>query len=581
MESLPNKWVALWNEVNRRHVVRATVGYVVVALAFLQGADVILPALVSDSDTVMRVLVVLSIVGLPVIVALAWAYDLTPGGVRRTAPPPVDDGSGRVATAPDAGPAEPSAIARSRPRSIAVLPFIDRSAENDQEYFADGVAEELINQLARRTDLAVAARTSSFAYRGEDRDVRDIGRGLNVEAILEGSVRKSSGRLRISAQLVSVADGYQIWARQFDRDEGDIFAIQDEIAASVTDTMQARLRPGVPDHPEGPGTDDPEAYDLYLKGRHFWTRRYRLGLEHALQYFRRAAERDPEFSLAYAGMADVYTVLGIYSFMPGEKAEPLAVEAASRALRLGPNQPAAHIAYARAVAFFHWAWEEAEEHHAQALALDPDDGEYLASAAQLSAFRGRIDEAVDRAERAARLAPGSSFTGALVGSVYLYAGQVDRAVDHLTVIREMDPEHPPVLFLLGAALLSSGSADEAVPILEEAATLTHRALPFLAVLGNGYALAGRRDAAEAVLAEVLGRGESEYVSPVGTAMIRAGLGDMDGAFADFDRGVEESRATLTQTIRDVVWQPLWEDPRWAALLERMGIPRLDWHQDAT
>lgn len=546
-------------------MVRVTIGYVVVAVAILQTADVVLPAL-SLPEVSMTVITITAIVGLPVTIALAWAYDITPFGVQKTAPLAVPDAVELGVAAPFAAP-NPD----DDRQSIAVLPFVDMSPEGDQEYFGDGIAEELINRLVRLQTLRVVARTSSFSFKGDNRDMREIGRRLGVETLLEGSVRKAGDQLRVTAQLISVTDGSHLWSETYDRATGDIFKVQDDISASVIEAMLGVLLTD-PSHGDSElGTANPEAYDLYLKGRHFWRRRYKVGLQHAIQYFERAVEVDPGYALPYAALSEVVTVGGIYSFMPESDAEARSTQLATRALQLDPKLPEAHMAMALVQSYFRWEWEAAEEHFQQALAAAVDEGEMLARAAQLSAFRGRFEEAIERAEQARFLHPDSSYVRWLLGAVYMYTGHNTEAITELEDLLAEDPEATAPMFVIGEALSHVGRHDEAVEILEKAAGLTHRASVFLGVLGGVYGLAGREEEARAVLAELNGRREKEFVSPVPVARVYGSVGEIDTAFTCLDEAARISRATLTQSIRNPGWSPLWSDDRWDGLLTTMGL----------
>ena len=334
-------------ELQRRNVYRVAATYLAVAFVGFQAANLLIP------DTNLpgwtdRLLLAVLIVGFPVAVVVAWAFEMSPQGVRQTEPAGDGDVSvehGRsVATVPGN---DPETLFRALPeKSVAVLPFVDMSPNRDQEYFGEGLAEEVLNALTQLEDLEVASRTSAFAYQGRDVDVREIGRELGVATVVEGSVRKAGERLRVTAQLVEADSGYHLWSETFDRELEDVFAIQDEITASIVEALHVELFGDEADRLTRVGTDDAQAYDLYLEGRHYWQRRYKVGLETALEYFEAALEKDPEFALAHAGRAEVYWVFGAYGLGEPDTVRRRAIEASERAVELGPDLPEAHCARA-------------------------------------------------------------------------------------------------------------------------------------------------------------------------------------------------------------------------------------------
>src|SRR6185503_3272472 len=287
--------------------------------------------------------------------------------------------------------------------SIAVLPFINMSADAENEYFCDGLAEELLNALTRIGDLKVAARTSAFSFKGRNTNVSEIGAALNVKTVLEGSVRKSANRLRITAQLINVADGYHLWSERYDREMKDIFDVQDEITLAIVDALKVKLLGDEKQAVLKRHTDDNEAYQLYLKGRYYWNKRTAEGFEKALECFEEAIARDSNYALAYAGLADTHNTRGSYSIVPPKEAFPLAKAAADKALELDDRLAEAHNSRAFLLYMFDWNWSTANEEFQRALELNPDYatahhwyGWYLIAT-------GRLDEAQREMKRAQRL----------------------------------------------------------------------------------------------------------------------------------------------------------------------------------
>jgi len=319
-------------ELVRRKVLRVGITYVVLAIATVEAADLMFPRLGLPDWTITLVLG-LAIVGLPLAIGLAWAFQITDRGLERESEV-LEEG------VPEPQRDAPWSLSADTPhRSIAVLPFDDMSPGRDQAYLADGLAEEILNGLSRLSDLNVVARTSSFLYRGGGHSVGEVGRKLGVAHVLEGSVRKWGDRIRVTAQLVGVEDGFHLWSEVFDRHLDDIFAIQDEIARAIVEKMNVKLLEEEKGGIFRELTDDPMAFDLYLKGRHAWYNRYRVGLETALGYFQRALERDPDFVLPLCGIADTYTVLGMYGLLHPAEARRACENAVGRAMELDPDLP--------------------------------------------------------------------------------------------------------------------------------------------------------------------------------------------------------------------------------------------------
>jgi TolB-like protein len=322
-EPMPKRF---WDELLRRRVVRVALFYCAGAFALAQGAQLVLDAF--EAAHYLRFVVATLIAGLPIALVLAWVFDITPSGIQRT--------PARSEPAPPAPPAPE--------HSIAVLPFTNLSQEPENEYFSDGLSEEIRNQLAKVSGLRVAARTSSFAFKGKAEDVREIGRRLNVATVLEGGVRKQADTVRIYVQLVSATDGYQIWSENFERRLVDIFKLQREIASAVIDAVSPRPRTEESAAAMLPATQSFEAYNLYLLGRHHFHKRNEPGLSRAVEYFRQAIERDPDYALAHSGLADAYTLMsiGYYGNVPVAESVAHALPAAQRALELKPDLAEAH-----------------------------------------------------------------------------------------------------------------------------------------------------------------------------------------------------------------------------------------------
>jgi TolB-like protein/Tfp pilus assembly protein PilF len=553
-------------ELKRRKVVRVTIVYVAVGLVVVEAANNLLPAL-NLPDWTVTLVVALAILGFPVAVALAWAYDITPEGVKRT--PALEPG---LEEAPSAAVAATPVTERpDELKSIAVLPFADMSPEGDQEYLGDGLAEEVLNVLALLPELRVAARTSSFAFKGKGYSIQEIGRELGVATVLEGSVRKAGNRLRITAQLTTVEDGYHLWSQTYQRDMQDVFAIQDEIARAIVDTLRVKLL-GEQDRPlVKAATKSPEAYDLYLQGRHYWYRRYKVGLQTALEYFERAIEADPDYAPPYAGIADVHTVLGIYGLTPPDEARAKAQAAAERALALDRELAEAHFSNGL-VLFYRGHYDSADCALQRALELNPYYAKaHVWRALQLTHVGARREEGLAEAERARTLDPHSAYISCCAGLAKAWAKRDEDAIQDFEWVLEQDPESIIASYGVGCAYSAVGRHEEALAALEKAANLANRISLMLGLLGSAYGRAGRLSEARAVLEELEERSQREYVAPVALALICATAGRPDDAFRYLEAAVAEFSPAFANSLRYAFWEPIESDPRFGTVLDKLGL----------
>lgn len=429
-DTLPRSRIRrFFDELRRRKVLRVGVMYLIGSWAAIEVASVVFPELMLP-DWSVRLLIVLAAFGFPFVVVLAWVFDITPEGVQRT--PPV--------TAPEAPAIRPPAPGQS----LAVLPFRNIGGDQENEYFCEGLAEDLLIVLSRVRGLRVAARSSSFAFRDHSSDVRTIGEKLNVASILEGSVRKSGNQLRIAVRLVDTANGFQRWTEVFDRELGDIFRIQDEISRAVYDALNVEVygaeRPRI-----DPGTRDTDAYNLYLMGRHQFHKRSEESLQSALRFFRQATERDPSFALPYTGLADAYSLLSNsgegYGRMPLEESIALATPMVERALALEPRLAEAHAS----LGFLNRLrqdYDGAERALRKALELNPD---YPMAHIWLGLTlydQRRLRDARAEFARACEADPLSPIAGSNMGYAHLKFGEFDAAREQFQRVIEIAPEFP-------------------------------------------------------------------------------------------------------------------------------------------
>lgn len=456
--------------------------------------------------------------------------------------------------------------------SIAVLPFLDMSPDGGTEYLSDGMTEELINALAQVNGLRVASRTSAFALKGTNQDVREIGQKLNVDAVLEGSVRSAGSQLRVSAQLVSTANGYHLWSRTYQREMRDVFAIQEEIARAIVNTIRGRLAqersaPLVQSH-----TNDLEAYQLYLRGRFFWnqrdnSQRREETLRSAISYFQAALQRDPDYALAYSGLADAYA-----SVPPGisrDVAYARAKTAALRALELDETLAEAHTALARILVVQEWDWQRAGREYQRAIQLNPGYatahqwyGMYLISL-------GRLDEALMELNTAQQLDPLSLAVNNDLGRALYYARRYDEAIEQYRKIIQLYPSSADAHLNLALTYAEKSVMESAIRELRTWANLSGDEPQ--ALLGYTYAVAGRGDEALRILGELEERAKTVRVSPVGMAVIHARLGNHNRAFALLEQAVQQRSPFVLFLKVHPRLDPLRSDPRFTQLLRQVGL----------
>lgn len=461
--------------------------------------------------------------------------------------------------------------ARSGP-SIAVLPLVNMSADPENEYFCDGMTEELIDALAKVEELRVVSRSSCFQFKGTGHDVRELGEQLNVSHVLEGSVRKAGNRIRITAQLISVNDGFHLWSEKYDRELEDVFAIQDEITERIVEQLKVKLAGEKAAQLVKPATHNVEAYTLYLKGRFYWNKRTEEGIKKGIECFEQAIVTDPGYALAYAGLADCYNVLAITGGDPSACFSK-AKTAATKALALDDTLAEAHASLALTRTFYDWNWLEAESAFQQAIGLNPNyPTAHQWYAEYLSAMK-RPDEALTEIKRTLELDPLSLMVITAVGIVFYYARQFDQAIEPLQKVLDMDPNFPPALRVIGWVYEQQGMSEEAIEAYQQAVTSSGRNVSMLADLGRSYAATGRRDEAQKLLDELQDLAQQRYVSPYELALIYTGLGENDQALEKLAAACEERYWLVVNLNVHSTWDRLRAEPRFAALLKRMGLER--------
>ena len=468
----------------------------------------------------------------------------------------------------------PTQAASTLVPSIAVLPFTDMSPEHDQDYFCEGMAEELISDLASLEGVRVASRTAAFRFKGETLDVGEIGRRLRVGAILEGSVRKAGNRLRITVRMTSVSDSYPLWSERYDRTMEDVFAVQDEIARAVVDKLKVKLVGGR-DSDEGQPlghryTGNVDAYQAYLRGRHCWNKRTREGFHEAIGYFQQAVDDDPLYPLPYSGLADTYNVFGYYNTMPPREAYPKAKAAAAKALEVDDRLAEAHASLGFARLFYDRDWADAEKELQRAIELNPS----YASAHQwygwLLFVQERFEEALVCIRRAQVLDPLSPVINDHLGYSLTLTGRHDEAVAQLHDTLKLNPTYPLAHWRLGTVYVAQGKLEDAVDSYRAADELTQGRIA-LGYLGHALGAMGRRREAREVLERLQSLADERYISPLDRALVHAGLGEIDRTFECLDAAFADRVSDLSR-LKLLPWpDEIRVDPRFADLLRRLNL----------
>ena len=455
-------------------------------------------------------------------------------------------------------------------KSIAVLPFVNMSPNPDDEYLSDGISEELIHALSKVGGLRVVARTSAFAFKQKQVDVRIFGKQLNVDTVLEGSVRRSGTRIRVTVQLINAADGYELWSELFEHEVHDLFALQDDVVRAILRTSRPTLLgQAIQTSRKSPGSF--AAYELYLKGRYHWNKRTEGGLRKSVEYLTQAKELDPGSALALAGLADSYTTLGIYGVDAPSDVMPLAKSMAEQALQIEEMAEAlSALGCVRAV--YDWDWAGAERDFKRAIELNQQyPTAYQWYAANCLAPLGRFEEAREQLATAQQIDPIAPVLHLTKGLLSYLEGSFDRAQEELAVLLEMDEDFAMAHYFLGQVYVQVGRFDDAVSELQTAVDLSGDTPEIVAAQAHVHAVAGRRAEAESMIAELRNRSADRFVSPALIAQIYTGLGELDLAFDWLEKAYEARAPELMWIAVRPVFQPLSDDPRKNDLCERVGV----------
>jgi TolB-like protein len=605
--------VSFFRELKRRNVFRVGVAYVLAAWVLLQIVDFSLEVIAAP-DWILQVFVLTAVIGFPVFLIFSWVFEMTPEGIKRESEidrsQSITPHTGRkldraiiafltlavvillvdkfldpqqrekgTDTAPSVAEvdikevAEPDAStvgqAISDGRSVAVLPFVNMSADEDQEYFSDGISEELLNVLVRVEGLRVPSRTSSFTFKGSDKKVTEIGRELNVDHILEGSVRKSGNRIRVTAQLIDVNTDTHLWSETYTRELDDIFTVQDEIANAIVGALKVTLSGDEQQSLANHSTSNVEAYNKYLLGRHLWNRRDVTSLRSSIIPLSEAVEIDPEYDQAWAALADTYALMPEYLYQAGsiEEYVPKGIEAAEKALALNPESARALTARAYIRFMYEHDYEGATADFQRAIKLDPGYATAYQWYGELLAVLRRTDEALEQLDIAAQLDPFSLIITHVKGWILIGAGRYAEALDQYGMALPMGPDNFIILANMEILYLLTGNYNEARRFARLAAnTQGYDPMPAIAVAD---ALENPGLTPRAL--EMMEGWEGALDGATTKALYLAILGEDELALANMERASKTGDPYGVHMNRMVIYDGLRENPRFQALLASMNL----------
>jgi len=576
-------------ELKRRNVYKVAVAYAIVGWLLVQIATQVFPFL-EIPNWAVRLVIALVVIGFPIALVIAWAFEATPEGIKRTEDVDliVQRGAkkyvwiyvvviaaaisvalfflGRYTAGNKTATAAPNEL---QAKSIAVLPFVNMSADKNDEYLSDGVSEELITALSKITGLQVKARTSSFAFKGKNEDIQKIGELLHVSHLLEGSVAKAGNKLRITAQLIQASDGNHEWSDTYDREMQDIFAVRSEVAQQVAATLKVRLLGEEKKQIDKKPTENLEAYNLYRQGRFYADKLSEEGMK-ALPFFQQAIEKDPHFALAYAGMADNY-VIAADAIIPPREAFSKAKEAALKAIELDDSLAEAHASLGLVHYHYDWDWPAAEQELKRAISLNPQSAQSYTLYTHYLAGMGRYDEAKKYGARALELDPLSLSAHWFLGWGAIHAGRSDEAIGFFSKALELDPDNPWTRWFLGRAYLLSGNSSRAIEEMETGLRFGPDDPLGLGFAGYVYAVTGRRADALKILQRLDELQKRRFISTISRVYVYAGLGDKDKAFEWLEKAYEERSDSLAWFRFDPESKSLQSDPRFAVLMRKIGF----------
>ena len=455
--------------------------------------------------------------------------------------------------------------------SIAILPLTNESGDPETEYLADGITETIINTLSKLPKLRVMARSTVFRYKGKQVDPQQVGFDLGIRSVFMGRLLQRGDKLIINTELIDVADGSQLWGEQYNRKHTEILAVQDEIATEISDKLRLKLTQTEKKQLTKRSTENIEAYHLYLKGRYYWNKRTGPALIRGRDYFRQAIDVDPNYALAYAGLADSYTVLASWSIAPSSETFPKSRVAATKALELDNTLSEAHASLGFVNAVYDWNWDKAEKEFKQAMKASPTYATAHEWYALFLSWTGRHDEAIAAAKLAQNLDPLTPIITSVVGVVLHYAARYEEAIAEYEKVLELDPAFLPALCFRGAAYAQLGMYEKAIADEHTALKVGGPTSLALDILGHTLAISGDRQGAEETLEKLRDLAKERYVSPFSMAHTYVGLGQHDRAMECLEQACEERFHRVATIKVDPSFAPLHSDPRFQKLLERMGL----------
>src|SRR5947207_4712415 len=575
-------------ELKRRNVYRVAVAYAVVGWLLIQIATQVFPFF-EISNAGVRLVLLLIIIGFPIALVIAWVFESTPEGLKRTETVDLSKSirrkTGRkldfliiavlllvlaILVFQPLRPYSPRAISLPPQKSIAVLPFENRSGDKINAYLADGIQDEILARLAKIGALKVISRTSTQHYKSTPENLPAIARQLGVENILEGSVQKSGDQVCVTVQLFKAATDSHLWAEIYDRKLTDIFKVESEIATAIAETLQAKLTGAEQKAIAKRPTANPEAYERYRTGRFFWNKRTGADLQASLQYFDQAIVKDPNYALAYAGLAESYVLLGLYAVGPPGQSVPAAKAAARKALELDSTLAEAHSALGLTLALYDWDFAASAREFESAIEFNPNYAtahQWFGNSVLL--ITGDFDRAIAEGKRAVQLDPLSLVIIGDLGGDYLMARRYDEAIAEFQKALAMDARFYNARWQLGEALQLKGQLPEAIE--EYKKTIKEEENPrMLALLANAYASTGQRDEALKLLAQLDQVAMRRYVGAYNYALMHVGLGEKDKAIDDLERAYRERSDPHIVNIKfDPMLDPLRGDPRFEALVQKI------------
>src|SRR2546425_1581696 len=590
-------------ELKRRNVYKVAIAYAVVAWLLIQAASIFLPAF-NAPQWAMQIVILILVVGFPIALVFSWAFEITPEGIKRESEVAADQSithhTGRkivaltivlavIATgllifqflrARSTSSLSTNASSITN-KSIAVLPFDNLSGDPQNAYFSEGVQDEILTRLAKIAELKVISRTSTQRFKSAPNDLRQIAQQLGVANILEGSVQKANDQVRVNVQLINALTDAHLWADTYDRKLTDIFAVETEIAKTVADVLQAKLTGSEQHVIAARPTANTEAHQLYLKGRFFWNKRTGGDLKKSIDYFEQAIAADPNYALAYAGVADGYVWLPGYTAGTPRDCYAKAMAAAKKALELDDTLAEAHTSLAIAIWLYDFDFSQANREFQRAIELNPN---YAIAHQQygnisLSAL-GRFDDAIAEGKRAVELDPLSLVINTDLGSNYCYARRYDEAIAQLRKTLEMDPGFYIAHVVLAQALDAKGARDAAIVEWQKARALNDDPA-VLGLLGRAYGLSGNKREAEKILDQLKELSKERYVAAYSFALVYLGLGDKEEALRWLEQSYQDRAGSDIGYIRvDPLLDPLRVDPRFEALAEKI-VPAAQFGNKAT